>query len=77
MRDVVSPKSPGAAKGDLMKWTKSLFWLCAAGSALWATWIGLLLRDRGEDTVQVIALSPPLSLLAIATLVWAFRVLLS
>ncbi len=77
MRDVVSPKSAGAAKGDLMKWTKSLFWLYTAGSALWATWIGLLLRDHGEDTVQVIALSFPLCLLAIAALVWAFRVLLS
>ncbi len=61
---------------DLMNWTKSLFWLWAAGSALWVTWIGLLPRDNGEDAAQVIALSPPLAILAIAALVWAFRVLL-
>jgi hypothetical protein len=60
-----------------MNWTKGLLWLCAAGSVLWATFIGLLLRDNGEDAVLVIALSPPLATLALATLVWAFRVLLS
>jgi hypothetical protein len=60
-----------------MSWTNGLLWLLAVGSALWATWIGLLLRDNGGDAVQVIALSPPLAILAIAALVWAFRVLLS
>ncbi len=60
-----------------MNWTKSLFWLWAAGSALWATLIGLFPRDNGEVALQVIALSPPLAILAIAALVWAFRVLVS
>ncbi len=57
-----------------MNWTKSLFWLWAVGSVLWATFVGLLLRDFGEEAIQVIALGPPLATLAIGSvLVWAFR----
>ncbi len=57
-----------------MNWTKGLFWLWAAGSVLWATFVGLLLRDNGEEAIQIIALGPPLVIFAIgAVLVWAFR----
>ncbi len=57
-----------------MSWTKGLFWFWAVGSVLWATFIGLLLRDSSEEVVQVIALGPPLVILAIGSvLVWAFR----
>ncbi len=55
-----------------MDWTNGLFWLWGVGSVLWATCIGLLLRDQGEETIQVVALGPPLVILAIGALVRAF-----
>jgi hypothetical protein len=58
----------------LVNWTKGLLRLWAVGSVLWATIVGLLLRDNGEEVIQIIALGPPLVIFAIgAVLVWAFR----
>jgi hypothetical protein len=65
-----------------MNWKKVLFWLWAVGSVLWATFTGLLLpNNRGlllpnisAEEIQIVALGPPLVILAIAALVWAFRV---
>ncbi len=50
-----------------MNWTNGLFWLWAVGSVLWATFIGLLLRDKGEEAIQVVALGPPLVILALGS----------
>lgn len=57
-----------------MDWSKVLFFLWAVGSVLWGTTIGLLLSDDDEMTIQLVALGPPLAVLAIGSaLVWAFN----
>ena len=50
-----------------MNWTKGLFWFWAVGAVIWATFIGLFLHDYGEETIQVIALGPPLAVFAIGS----------
>ena len=67
----------------LMNWINGLLWLWAVGSVLSATLIGLLLRDNGDEAIQIIALGPPLVialcpplviLVIGAVLVWTFEV---
>ncbi len=59
-----------------MNWTVA-FRLWIVGAVLWAAIIGLLLRNNGEEELLVIALGPPLVMLAMAARIWAVRVLRS
>lgn len=57
-----------------MEWTKVLFSLWVVGSVLWGVFVGLILRNEDEATIQFVALGPPLAVLAIGSaLVWAFK----
>jgi hypothetical protein len=57
-----------------MDWAKVLFFLWAFGSVLWGASMGLLLRDDDEVTIQLVALGPPLGVLAVGSaLAWAVK----